>query len=64
MWGPAYEARVTSVRFRDLMRRFLRQIGQLPQDVINNIVAQLRTILFEFQSLTESLSDATRKALR
>jgi hypothetical protein len=64
MMGPNYEARVTSVRFRDLMRRFLSQVGQLPQDVINNIVAQLRAILFEFQLLTESLSDATRKALR
>ena len=60
MWGPPYEAQLTSTRFRNLMRRFLSQIEQLPQDVINRIVAQLRSILWLFQVRLEDLSDSTR----
>ena len=60
MWGPSYEAQFTSTRFRNLMRRFLSQIEQLPQDVINRIVAQLRSILWLFQVRLEDLSDSTR----
>ena len=64
MMGPYYMAQVTSTQFRDLMRRFLRQLSQLPEDVINNIVTQLRAILWDFQTLTEELSDATRRRLQ
>ena len=60
MDGQQFEATPTTVAFRDLMRRMVRQVSDMPEEIVRKIVGSLRGMLWMYQVRLEMWHDANR----